>query len=62
MVITSERDNVGIDMPAFTVAAWNPEKKNKWRYATEIYNIIKTVCKFTTSDEMKNCIKKNTFY
>ena len=53
MVITSERDTGVIDIPAFTVAAWNQESKNGWRNTTETFNIMHTIFNYTTSDEMK---------
>ena len=61
-MIRSTKDTGGIDTPAVTIAAVNPETTTSWRKATkDNYDIVQTLCNLNTSNELKDCIVNNTF-
>ena len=62
MVITSRRDTGGIEAPAITIASKNPDTGIGRRNANLARGyIIQTVCNFSTSQDMENCIIRHTF-
>ena len=62
MVITSRRDTGGLEAPAITIATRNPDTGIGWRNASSASGyIIQTVCNFSTSQDMENCIIRHTF-
>ena len=63
MVVSSKQETGGIEAPAVTIAASNPETFSGWKGKIEnfTYKIIEEVCNDADGSLAQNCIEDKTY-